>query len=235
MREKSRIAVCAVLCVFAFAVLNGCSTVPKMPIKLDPNFASKGIDTIVLMPIVDRRIDKKCKVDFEKTLRMPAKKILARKGYNVIMPAAFNDGGTITADNVGEMNVSELSNLGPANERAILVIYVDDVLDEYVVVAYSYKIEATGSLIEKKERVELWRDKGIGKSGQGGLISGPLSFVYQCEANDMCLNDMLCTLPKNPAAVNSRGRRGAVEQVSAATTPPPAPVAAVVTAPAAAK
>jgi hypothetical protein len=214
-----KIALFAVICIFGVVLLSGCSTVPKMPIKLDPNFKSKNIDTIVLMPVVDRRIDKKSKVDFEKVLRIPAKKILEKKGYAVVMPGSFSDNSAITADNVGEMNIGELSNLGPMNERALLFIYVDDVLDDYIVLAYTYKIEATGSLIEKRERIELWRDKGIGKSGQGGLISGPLSSLYQYEANSMCLNDMFCTLPASPVARQAQGRGMASAVSSEAARP----------------
>ena len=185
-----------VLVISVALAASGCSTTQKIPIKLDPNFVRKGIDTVVLMPVVDRRAEKTAKIDFEKEVRLPAKKILEKKGYAVIMPNAYSEGSNITADQVAEMNVDDLSGLGPKDSRALLFIYVEDVLDSYVVLAYTFKIEATGSLIYKQEKSELWRDKGIGASGQGGLISGITSGMDKSVAISVCLENIFVTLPK---------------------------------------
>ena len=182
---------------------SGCGTVQKIPIKLDPNFVHKGIDTIMLMPVVDRRVDKSAKLDFEKGIRLPAKKILEKKGYTVIMPDTYLEGSNITADQVAEMNVDDLSGLGPKDSRALVFIYVEDVLDSYVVLAYTFKIEATGSLIYKEEKSELWRDKGIGAYGQGGLISGITSGLDKSVAVSQCLENIFVSLPKCTVKANN--------------------------------
>lgn len=196
MKSNIRFIGVLALVVFTVFIISGCSTVQKIPIKLDPHFKERGIDTIVLMPIVDRRVDKKGVVNLEKDLRLPAKKILEKRGYTVIMPDKFSEGGDISADNVAEMDIADLSGLGPKESRALLFIFVEDVIDEYVVLAYTFKIEATGSLIEKVEKVELWRDKGIGAYGQGGLISGITAGMDKACAVSACLENMLCTIPK---------------------------------------
>lgn len=184
------------LVVFTVFIISGCSTVQKIPIKLDPHFKERGIDTIVLMPIVDRRVGKKGAINLEKDLRLPAKKILEKRGYIVIMPDKFLDDSEISADNVAEMDIPDLAELGPKDSRALLFIFVEDVIDEYVILAYTFKIEATGSLIEKVEKLELWRDKGIGAYGQGGLISGITAGMDKAFAMSACLENMLCTIPK---------------------------------------
>lgn len=226
-----RIAVFMVFVAGLF-LLNGCSTVPKMPIKLDPNFASKNIDTVVLMPVVDRRIDKKGSIDLEKDIRIPAKKILEKKGYIVIMPSSFGEGITASMGDVGEMNTQELSDLGPKDARALIFIYVEDIIDEYIVMAYTFKIEATGSLIEKQEKAELWRDKGIGAEGQGGLISGVTSVFNKSAAISRCLSDIFVTLPNCPAkqpaegAVSSGAKQGEIgPEAPAVSVTPSTPVA----------
>jgi len=197
MRSFGKLSGVLISFVFISFVVSGCSTVQKIPIKLDPHFKEKGINTIVLMPVIDRRVDKKAQFDFEKDLRIPAKKILEKKGYEVIAPDYFSDNNDITSEQVADMNISELCELGPKNAKALLCIYVEDILDDYVVLAYTFKIEATGSLIEKTEKLELWRDKGIGAYGQGGLISGVLSGMYKQTAVSQCLDGMLVTLPNN--------------------------------------
>ena len=192
---KITILVSISIVLMAFCV-SGCSTVQKIPIKLDPNFSNKGIDTIVLMPVVDRRPEKSAKLNFENEILLPSKKILEAKGYTVVMPDKYSKDSNISSDQVAEMTTEELSALGPKGATAILFIYIEDVMDSYVVMAYTFKIEATGSLIYKQERSELWRDKGIGSYGQGGLMSGVTSGMDRGVALSQCLESMLVTLPK---------------------------------------
>jgi len=193
------------LCV-SVLLLSGCATVKKIPIKLDPNFRAKSIDTIVLMPIVDRRIDKTAKIDLEKEVRIPAKKLLEKKGYTVIMPETFGEGINVNANDVGEMGVDDLSTLGPKDSKALLYIYIEDISESYIVLAYTFKIESTGSLIYKQEKVELWRDKGIGVSGQGGLISGVVSGLDRAEAISYSRENMFVTLPDVPKPEKEKGQ-----------------------------
>jgi len=193
------------LCVSIIS-LSGCAGVQKMPIKLDPNFNAKGIDTIVLMQIVDRRIDKKANIDLEKEIRIPTKKILEKKGYTVVMPDTFGEGMNVSANDVGEMGVEDLATLGPKDSKVLLFIYLEDVSESYIVLAYTFKIEATGSLIHKQEKIELWRDKGIGACGQGGLISGVFSGVDRAAAIEGCRDSMLVTLPKVAKAEQRPGK-----------------------------
>lgn len=188
-----------VLGLFCITLVAGCATTQKLPIKLDPNYHQKGIETIVMMPVIDRRVDKSSKIDFNKDLRLPAKAMLEKKGYQVMIPSVYRESADVTQDEITEMDIEELSQLGPVDARALLYIYVEDILDSYVVISYNFKIEATGSLIHKQEKTELWRDKGLGTQGQAGLISGAFSAWDKQIAITACLESLLSTLPsKNP-------------------------------------
>ena len=191
-----RYPLCLIYSCLVFVSLNGCAIAQKIPIKLDPNLSKKGIYTIVLMPIVDRRIDKSVGINLEIDIRKQVSQILKRKGYSVVMPGAFGDGLNITQDAVGEMGIEDLSALGPKDSEALLFIYLEDFFDKYTVMAYVVKMEATGSLIYKQERAELWRDKEISTYGQGGLISGLLSGSLKVSALEGCIDGVLVTLPK---------------------------------------
>lgn len=213
------------LLMFFMTTLVGCATVSKQPIKLDPNFDKRNIDKIVLMPVVDRRVDKKAGINLEKDIRLPAKKILENKGYAVEMPEHFMDGSDIGSDQVGEMNGSDLADLGPQASKTLLFIYLDDILENYAVIAYTVKIEETGSLIDKTDKTEVWRDKGIGSSGQAGLISGVFSGMDKNLAISNALNNMLDTLPKRQKLSNqsldSKKETVTHQNVSAAPISPP--------------
>jgi hypothetical protein len=194
-RSNKIILLCLMLSVF---LLNGCATTMKIPIKLDPNFNAKVGQTIVLMPIVDRRVDKTGSINLETQIRKPVKKLLEKKGYTVVLENTFIGGTAITPDEVGEMNIDELSELGPQNAKVVLFVFVEDIIDSYAVTACAYRIEATGSLIEKREKLELWRDKGIDSKGGEGLAAGVLAGLVKASVISSCLHDTFVTLPKAP-------------------------------------
>jgi len=187
------------LSIFCVFLVTGCVGTTKSAIRLHSDFSEKNVDTIVLMPIVDRRIDKSGAINIEKNILRPSKKMLEKKGYYVITPDSFLEGENISPEEVGEMDVEELAMLGPDGSKTLLFVYIEDVIDSYAIVAYTFKIEATSSLIEKSGKVELWRDKGIGASGQGGLISGPFAGMDKSAAISTCLRNMFTTLPDAPS------------------------------------
>ena len=94
-----------VLMVFC---VSGCSTVQKLPIKLDPNFSNKGVNTIILMPVVDRRPEKSAKINFDKEILAPSKKILEKKGYAVTISDKYSEDSNISSEQVAEMTAEEL-------------------------------------------------------------------------------------------------------------------------------
>jgi|GEM_PF-3302600 len=192
--------------ILATFFISGCAST-KTPIFLHPEYANYSVESIYLLPVVDRRIDKTGVIDLEKEIREPIKKSLEKKGYEVFLPAKFSDINDIKVEYVSQMDIKDASDLGPLNAKNILLVYVDDVLDSYAIVAYQCKIEATGSLIEKSDKIELWRDKGIGSSGQGGLISGPLAPLIKLEAISNCIGNLFVTLPDSNSKIAKKQKK----------------------------
>ena len=195
----------------------GCATTPKIPIKLDPGYREKNISAIYLMPVVDRRIDKKGAIDPEKDIRLPSKAILEKKGYQVVLNADFKDGQSFTGEQLSEMETGDLAGLGPKEAKALLFIYLDDVLDSYAVITYNCKIEMTGSLIGKEEKIEWWRDKGVGESGQAGLISGVFAGMDKNQAIQNALYGLFAGLPDRKPSEQSVSKVSAESPISAAS------------------
>ncbi len=180
-------------------IFSGCAAAPpRVPIKLDPSFSEMGIQTVALLPVIDRRVDKSYEIDLDKEIRNQAKKTLEKKGYAVLMPDTFAEGKAVELAEVVEMEVNDLALLGPRDARVIVLIYLEDILSSYKVLSYAFKIEATASMVSQEKQVELWRDKGIGRSGQGGLISGLTKGLDKSSAINTCINSMFYTLPAVP-------------------------------------
>lgn len=176
-------------------IVTGCVTTPKVPIHLDPAFSERQIDSITLLPVVDVRKDKSFDIDMSK-IRDRIRRILEKRGYMVSAPSAFAAEAQPTPDEISEMSVAELSELGSPSSKALLFIFLEDISSSYVVLGYTFKIEASASLIDKESRSLLWRDKGIGTSGQGGLISGLMQGLNRSEAISICINTMLESFPR---------------------------------------
>lgn len=174
----------------------GCAG-PRTPIHLDPSFSKRQIDVITLLPIVDIRKDKSFEIDLEEKIRVPVQEILEEKGYSVTTPRIFAEGSQPSAEEISEMDVSELSMLGPSNSDFLLLVYVEDVSSTYAVISSTFKIETAATLIDRKGRSSLWRDKGVGSSGSGGLITSVLmKGLNRSFAISNSLDAMLSTFPE---------------------------------------
>jgi len=129
------------------------------------------IESIALLPILDAGKGK----SFETIdIRDHISKILREKRYSVSMANSFNDDRRPTADEVLEMDISELSTLGPENAKTfMLILEKTSYYAEHIGMGLvaTLKIEATACLIDKNSQSMLWTDKGIG-IGRGGPNSG---------------------------------------------------------------
>ena len=190
----------AALVALLFLVVSGCATV-RPPLRLDPMFSQRGIRSIALLPIVDRRKDRSANLDVEYEVSARARKALERKGYHVVAVPGPSEDDPIGTARLLEADLDYLVLLNPPEADAVIAIYVDDSLSSYKVLSYAFKVEALGVMVSRSANVELWRAKGIGNAGQAGLISGVLQGLYRSEAWDACVYGMLSSIPK--AAVSS--------------------------------
>lgn len=164
----------SIACAIAFGTstfLAGCMP-KKVPLEMDSRFSE--VSNITLLPVVDARRDRGEKVDLDDDVRTPVSEALRGKGYAVV-PAAFSADDSVSADEVAEMEPAEIAKLGPPEARVLMLVSVNDVFSRYVVMAYTFKAEVEGVIIDKETGRILWKDKGVVSGGQGGLISGVLA------------------------------------------------------------
>lgn len=181
--------------------LSGCATPTKMAILFDPEFHQKVDRTIYVLPTVDLRVDRSTSIDVDSDIRKPFSGKLRDKGYEIQLLNDFGGSEDITGAAVAEMSADELYALGPQQSQSVLLVYLNDASSKYVVMGYTYKVEATGLLLDKQRKTVLWKDKGVGSSGQGGLISGLMAPLVKSEALSSVVNSMAMSFPdKNKTA-----------------------------------
>lgn len=178
--------------------LSGCASgIPRTPIYADPDLASLHFDTVTVLPVVDRRVDQSSGINLDKTIRGQAIRILEKQGYAVIDPPAFSESVDIPNAEVAEMEVRELTALGPADAKMMLVLYLDDA-SGVTALGYSFKTEMTALLIDKPRGALIWKDKGIASQGQGGLLGCLMSSSIKSDALKQCVSEMLASFPVGP-------------------------------------
>lgn len=178
-------------------VASGCVKQPRVPIYADPGLSAVIFDTVTVLPVVDRRVDKSAKVDLEKRILNPAKKLLKKQGYEVIVAEGFSQSSGISNEAVAEMETAELAELGPSGTKMMLILYLEDA-SAAIGFGASFKGETSASLIDKPKALLLWKDKAVNSQGQGGLIGCLMANDLKNSCLQMCVTQMLSSFPLGP-------------------------------------
>lgn len=202
VRGAGRRVVKSWVAVGVVGLIAGCAGAPKVPIFVDPTFAALDIRMVTLLPIVDRRVDKSYEMDIESSIGNKVEAQLNKKGYTVARPGAFSDEEDVPNGAVAEMEPNEMTRLGGAGSDYLLVAYVDD-LSGKTALGYSFKTETSAVLVKRDSGALVWRDKGVGSAGQGGLIGCMMAGAVKGEALDMAVDGMMSSLPPVPKAVGA--------------------------------
>ncbi len=195
MRKHSALLCASLIGLVVIYLLTSCAGQPKPPIYADPDLNNIQFETVTLLPIVDRRVDKSYELDLESNIGKRVEKNIKKKGYSVIRQTTFSDTLQVTNEKIAEMEPYELKALGGEKTDYMLIVYLDDALGK-TGFGYTFKIEATALLINKQTGSMLWKDKGIGSHGQAGLFGALMSAGTKAEAMDQCVKKMLSSFPK---------------------------------------
>lgn len=166
----------------------------KTKIPPDPKFIA--IQNISVLPIVDARAGKKTGVNMEK-LQGSVVNGLKRKHY--VVGAASNSGeaGEIAIEDVDSANPPYLKKLGPSGERWVMVVFLEDVASK-ITFGSTGNAELRGYLFDKDHGDLIWKGKGVGQAGQGGLMGMTMKGMMKGQALDAAVASLLADVPTLP-------------------------------------
>ena len=177
---------------FLFVLIIGCAP-SKEAIYVDPNFPQ--IDKITLLPAIDARIDTSIEVDMNGQIRERGLDKLEDKGYQCTLSENTGDAKLITEELLKSGDSSWIKQLGPADARWPMVLMLIDVSSN-ISFGSSGNAEVEGFLFDKDTGKIVWRDKGIGKVGQGGLLGLVLSSDMDEEAIGEAMKNLMLSFPE---------------------------------------
>jgi hypothetical protein len=170
-------------------------TAKKKPaIPPDPKFMA--IQNISVLPVVDSRAGEKTSVNMPK-LQGSVVKGLMKKHYPVNAANTSGDAGHIAVEDLEDAQATYLKKLGPASERWVMVVLLDDIHSK-IVFGSTGNAELDGYLFDKDSGELLWKGKGVGQAGQGGLIGMSMKGMMKSEALDAAVRSLLGSMPNRP-------------------------------------
>ncbi len=164
--------------------------------KLPPDPKFSAITNISVLPIADARAGKKAGVNLEK-LQGNVVSTLKRKHYPVDPATSSGVSGEIAIEDMESPNSPYIKKLGPANERWVMVVFLDDV-NSKITFGSTGNAELTGFLFDKEQGELVWRGKGVGQAGQGGLMGMTMKGMMKSEALDAAVANLLGSMPTRP-------------------------------------
>jgi hypothetical protein len=176
------------------ALTPACAVPMKQAIHLEPSFQPVSVAEIRVLPVVDARVDKQQKTDIEKHVRGAALKNLQKKGYKALTTNELGPAGAIDEEQLKASDAAWIKQLGPAEARFVMVLAVLDIKTR-LTFGSTGNAEVTGVLYDKDAGVALWRDKGIGQAGQGGLAGMLVKGAMDETAVGAAMYNLLSSLP----------------------------------------
>jgi hypothetical protein len=190
LQKTLRVVVVPMMIVMLFS----CTTVKKAIYSV-PDFPPPDLSNICILPPVDLRVDKKINVNFERQIRNASETLLARKGYKVNKSDELGTVNQILEEDLKTSNPEWIKELGPKDSQYVMVLCLVDVVSKLTFGATA-NAELAGYLYNKQTGNVVWRDKGVGSTGQGGLIGMATKGLMDEEAIGLALGNLLASIPK---------------------------------------
>lgn len=172
----------------------GCAIPVKQAIHLDAEFKAPEISEITLLPTLDLRVDRDVNVDTQKAIREDGMSRLKKKGYQVVLHDNLGGMAEITEYDLKSGDPNWIKRLGPSEARWVMVLVLVDVKTK-LTFGSTGNAEVAGFLYDKERGVIVWRDKGIGQVGQGGLVGMMMKGMMDDQAISAAMFNLLSSIP----------------------------------------
>lgn len=192
MRQVLRFGFMVLLLTAICSVLSAAKKKEKIP----PNPRFTAIQNISVLPVVDARAGKKAGVNLGK-LQGSVVRVLKKKRYFVGAASTSGEAGEIAIEDIGSADPKYIRKLGPPSERWVMVVFLDDVASK-ITFGSTGNAELQGYLFDKDSGDLIWKAKGVGQAGQGGLVGMTMKGMMKGAALDAAVSSLLASVPNLP-------------------------------------
>jgi len=173
--------------------VNGLAAKPKKPpTALEIQFSTIG--KIVVLPALDARSGQKASVKLD-GIQPQVVKHLKKKRY--LSEAGAAPASEMVEEDLKEAKPEFVAKLGPADARWILVVCLADVTSK-MTFGSTGNAEVSGYLYDKQDGKLIWKEKGVGQAGQGGLMGMAMKGAMKSAALNGAINNLMSRVPNRP-------------------------------------
>jgi hypothetical protein len=166
----------------------------KPPTEMEILFAT--FEKIVVLPAVDSRVGEKASVKLE-DIQKEVLKLLKKKNYVAEAPANSGAASEFVEEDLKEAKPEWVKKLGPAEARWVLVVCLGDVTSK-MTFGSTGNAEVSGYLYDKQDGKLIWKEKGVGQAGQGGLAGMMMKGAMKSAALNSAIYNLMSSVPKRP-------------------------------------
>ena len=177
----------------ALTVLVGCAST-KPPDYVAPDFDPGLVDEVVVLSVVDHRIDRSKELQLDDWLLPMTEKALRKKKYTCTVHPGASLTASVTRVALDAPTPEFITALQPESAKWVLLLVLHDARSK-ITFGSTGNAELSGYLFDRERGTLVWRNKETAKVGQGGLLGMAFKGTMQKSAITQATRELLGTFP----------------------------------------
>jgi hypothetical protein len=180
------------------SLLAGCGSVPtRAPVFVAAGFEPRVVDPIAILTVADLRKDKSVDINVNDIAQKAAKNALTGRKYRVELVPSGPDYTRLSDEDLSHPPAAWIKSLPPSGKRWVMIVGVHDITRK-LTFGSTGNAEVSAYLYDKETGTAVWRDKGVGQAGQGGLIGMAMIGMMSQQALEAAVATVFVGLPPRP-------------------------------------
>ena len=159
-----------------------------------PQFRASQVEQLTVLPVLDHRVERQSSIDLDAQILPIAERELTRLGYQyrVVRDRHVIDG--LERGDFDHPSPEEIAALQPSTSRWLMALILESSASS-LTFGSTGTAELTGYLFDKQARALVWKNKELGRVGQGGLLGMALKGMMEGAAIEEAASQMFRALP----------------------------------------
>ncbi len=157
-------------------------------------FQPSQVDRLVVLPVLDHRVDRQGVMDLDARILPIAERELARLGYGYVVVRDRQSIEGIAREDLESPSSEWIGTLGPPGTRWVMTLVLE-ASSSSLTFGSTGLAEMTGYLFDKQTHTLLWKNKELSQVGQGGLFGMMMKGMMEGLAIETAAELMFRTLP----------------------------------------
>lgn len=171
----------------------GCVTA-KPADFVSPQFRAAQVEQLTVLPVLDHRVARENFFDLDGKILPIAERELTRLGYGYVVVRDRQVVEGIARGDFDSPSPEWIAALGPSGSRWVMTLVLEE-SSSSLTFGSTGSAEMTGYLFDKQTHTLLWKNKELGRVGQGGFVGMAMRGMMEPAAIDAAADQMFRALP----------------------------------------